>query len=729
MTIYDQKTNELPTGLFDSLWDIIKREQTAHPELKVELDDRRGKPIKPKVPNSLQLSNGDDDPIILFEHQQKAVEYAIKHQTGVIDIATNGGKCVTADTRVLTPSGYFTVQQLFENQGFSMQAPEGVVYTPKNIWLVNAQGAYERPDYFTVNGKRDVCQVSTQEGRQETMTANHPLLVKKAHKKYPAPLTRKDSPVLTDSIAGQFYDWVPLQDLEVGDYVLTLETYGQPDHFNDTDDYTWYWDKVTSIEFQGQQPTFDVSMPQTHSFIAEGIVNHNTEVAAGVIKLDLPLLNSCDDIIMFLCQSKDIAHQTQKRLEKRLEIPVGLWGDGEKDIKKVTVAMVGTVSAALKDPTKDVKLTSKKDKIIAHMATDYVPLFLSKPNIKLTIKAFLQSNTPKYSYDRDIHDTLRDMLGEIHDERKLKKALEWYPKQYHKLIEKKNKKGIEKYDEAKEILNRVRVIITDESHHSVADTYQLVYHHLPNARQRIGLTGTVPSPTEDPIKYTKFIGNFSKARYRVTNDEMIDKGISAKPIISMVPITQPTNLDELVDQELPQQVPKNQEALLKYQAAYRIGIVENDYRNQVIGNLVGKLQEASPEPVLIVVNSIEHGEIIQEHLPEGLTSEFLQGSKTAEERTATINRVKSGQTQVLIGTQMIDEGIDLPNLKFLIYASGGKSNRQLLQRVGRMLRISPDKHTVRIFDMQDCTNDLLFKQAKHRLSTYKREKFEVLGSK
>jgi len=63
----------------------------------------------------------------------------------------------------------------------------------------------------------------------------------------------------------------------------------------------------------------------------------------------------------------------------------------------------------------------------------------------------------------------------------------------------------------------------------------------------------------------------------------------------------------------------------------------------------------------------------------------------------------------------------------MIYASAGKSVRQLLQRVGRMLRVSAKKKTALIIDMQDRTYPILYKQAKERAKAYKEEQFEVKG--
>jgi protein RecA len=43
------------------------------------------------------------------------------------------------------------------------------------------------------------------------------------------------------------------------------------------------YETVTAVEDAGMQPTFDVVMPQTHSFIANGVLSHNTTVALHAI--------------------------------------------------------------------------------------------------------------------------------------------------------------------------------------------------------------------------------------------------------------------------------------------------------------------------------------------------------------------------------------------------------------------------------------------------------------
>jgi superfamily II DNA or RNA helicase len=63
---------------------------------------------------------------------------------------------------------------------------------------------------------------------------------------------------------------------------------------------------------------------------------------------------------------------------------------------------------------------------------------------------------------------------------------------------------------------------------------------------------------------------------------------------------------------------------------------------------------------------------------------------------------KSGKLKCLIGVdKILGEGVDLPIAKVLIMAGGGKSKIQVMQNVGRVLRLYPDKDKALIYDFAD----------------------------
>lgn len=508
--------------------------------------------------------------------------------------------------------------------------------------------------------------------------------------------------------------------------VMTLEKDGSKDCYKFTVDFREKaaCSEIIDISFEGLKngTCFQVDNESHMFLINDYIVTHNTEISAAVVKEDLKLLDN-DDRVLFLCGSKDIAYQTQKRYAERLDRPVGFWGDGKKDIKQITCATIRTLANALKKNPNDnavVQLKSPKDKALKFLALELVPVFIKYPNTRQVIKTFLNNNKPKYAYLEPTFMQLAQLAASDLSNDEIKDALKYYQESYRKLIISKNKKVYQQYTEILDFLASVKVLIGDEFHHFASADYQLVVNHMPNARQRIGLTGTLDK--KSPERYQKLIGITGNNIFKISNDYLIKREISAKPFIKLVPITQP----DLTKDE--KGILLSPSPLQQYQYYYDIGVIHNDYRNKVIAKLVQGLASTGAV-TLIVVNSIEHGETIQASLEEeGVPTGFLQGSLESDDRKELLADVRKGKVLALIGTSVVDEGIDLPNIKYLVYASAGKSYRAVLQRVGRILRISKDKNQTMIFDLIDRTTPMLYKQAKKRIKYYKNEQFKILKS-
>lgn len=446
--------------------------------------------------------------------------------------------------------------------------------------------------------------------------------------------------------------------------------------------------------------------------------------AYAIIKYVQDLL-SYSDSILFLIGNASVAVQTREVFKEALGTEIGFWGSGKKDLQQITIGMPQTIHSALKDPAKDVKVTTRNKKL-QYMATKYVPMFDKFVTKKPMIRNFLKTHKPKYSYDRECFDELVQMLSM--SEQDVSNALYWYTEKWRKFVKKANKKKFKQHEQALDYLDSVKVVIADEVHQFTAETFKDVLNHLPNARMRIGMTGTLPT---DNVKAHIFEGEFGTDKLSVTNDELISRGISTKPYICQVPIESPKNLDKKALGALPVGLPKSQLDLMLYQEVYRQGIVHNNYRNGVIANLANKVYNSNSQGVvLIVVKSIEHGNIIEEEINavnSDINVKYLQGQDTLDRRGEVLDQVKASKVDVLIATSVIDVGVDLPNLQYLVYASGGKSPIQLLQRIGRMLRLGKHKPYIVVYDFVDRTSKYLYAQSQSREKIYDEQKFEFIN--
>jgi superfamily II DNA or RNA helicase len=65
-----------------------------------------------------------------------------------------------------------------------------------------------------------------------------------------------------------------------------------------------------------------------------------------------------------------------------------------------------------------------------------------------------------------------------------------------------------------------------------------------------------------------------------------------------------------------------------------------------------------------------------------------------EERKEILRRFQSGEYKRVLTSRVLDEGVDVPDASIAIILSGSGSNRQFVQRLGRVLRPGPDKQAV-----------------------------------
>lgn len=85
-----------------------------------------------------------------------------------------------------------------------------------------------------------------------------------------------------------------------------------------------------------------------------------------------------------------------------------------------------------------------------------------------------------------------------------------------------------------------------------------------------------------------------------------------------------------------------------------------------------------------------------------IASEFLVYPITHEigrsERELALSRFKSGEANVLVSAQVLDEGLDVPEAEVAILVGGSSSSRRYVQRIGRVLRPADGKRA-RVYEL------------------------------
>jgi superfamily II DNA or RNA helicase len=258
-------------------------------------------------------------------------------------------------------------------------------------------------------------------------------------------------------------------------------------------------------------------------------------------------------------------------------------------------------------------------------------------------------------------------------------------------------------------LMKLPVLIIDELHHYTGKGDWSKTLAKSQAIIRYGLTAT-PIRNDEIRDWKlmaltgKIIGEL-KTGEKITNLYLIEKGYSTPPEIHFINMTQHKVEDN-------------------YMAAYDQLVVENDKRYEVIYKII---KEHKDEQILILVDRIKQGNKLKDcfdkHSDE--IPVFMKGEDKTDFRKNVIKAFKNGDIKILIST-LLDEGIDIPNIQVLIFASPMQSLVKVLQRIGRGMRKHESKDKVLVYDLVDTGSKYFLNQKKNRKKIYKEEKFEVI---
>ena len=238
---------------------------------------------------------------------------------------------------------------------------------------------------------------------------------------------------------------------------------------------------------------------------------------------------------------------------------------------------------------------------------------------------------------------------------------------------------------------------------------------------RWGLTATPFMKT----RYDNLLleGVTGRSIYRITTSELVARGRLTPPRVIMKHV--PGKLDMGMEWKKGR---SNKAKAAHWREVENDGIKFYEARNMQVVEEINK----GPHPILVLVKTVEQATYIQalyeKHAKQG-ELRFLSGKNSAKERREAVSQLQNGTLKALLTTTIFDEGVDIPELRKVILAGGGKSNVKTIQRVGRALRTADGKAVAIIIDFQDQHHDMLRRHAAARLAIYTEQGFEVIKEK
>lgn len=226
------------------------------------------------------------------------------------------------------------------------------------------------------------------------------------------------------------------------------------------------------------------------------------------------------------------------------------------------------------------------------------------------------------------------------------------------------------------------LIVTDEAHHATAKTYRNIYKHF-NTALHLGVTATADRADEDNLG-----GVFESVAYEMSLwDAMTAE--SPGPYLSRLRFVQ---CDVDIDlRDIRTTAGDFNQADLEDKIRPLIDTLANAIR-----------QEIGERKTLVFTPDVGSAQAMATALGSlGLRAEWVSGDDG--ERKEKVERLHSGETQVLANCALLTEGFDSPSISAIALCRPTKSRPLYAQMAGRGTRLAPNKTDCLLIDFNYLT--------------------------
>lgn len=267
----------------------------------------------------------------------------------------------------------------------------------------------------------------------------------------------------------------------------------------------------------------------------------------------------------------------------------------------------------------------------------------------------------------DLEAEHRAVVKSIHRSKNKDSTLPY--EEVRKLAQARFDEKVKKRNRVLKVLELVEVVIGEEAHEAGGNSYFEILKHCKNATIRVALTAT-PFMRDSAEDNMRLMAAFGPVLIKISEELLIDRGILAKPIFKFV--------NSKPHKTLHRTTP--------WERAYEFGYKQNPF---MLEDALGDALSAKGVdlPVMTLIRLKEHGALVEKAYNDaGVRAIFLKGENDNSERKRVLQMLGSGDLDCVIGTTILDVGVDVPAVGLVQLLGGGKAEVSMRQRVGRGLR-------------------------------------------
>jgi len=218
---------------------------------------------------------------------------------------------------------------------------------------------------------------------------------------------------------------------------------------------------------------------------------------------------------------------------------------------------------------------------------------------------------------------------------------------------------------------KVDLIVVDEAHHTVADTYQRIINAAKKANEGVQIVGFTATPNRGDKKGLRDV--FTNCSHQIEISTLIREGFLVPPKTFVI--------DVGVQEELRQ--------VRKTASDFDMADVEKIMNRHAINKRVVEewTEKASDRKTIVFCSTIIHAEnVCEEFVRKGVVARVVTGDTPKIIRKKILDDLATGNIQVVVNVAVLTEGFDSPPVSCIVLTRPCSYKATMVQMIGRGLR-------------------------------------------
>ena len=220
-------------------------------------------------------------------------------------------------------------------------------------------------------------------------------------------------------------------------------------------------------------------------------------------------------------------------------------------------------------------------------------------------------------------------------------------------------------------INHYDLVVVDESHHAVADTYMRIINKVKEANNSVEIVGFTATPNRGDKKGLKKV--FTNCSHQIEISTLIREGFLVPPKTFVIDVG----------------VQKDLANVRKTVTDFDMSEVEKIMNKRAINEkIVAEWQDkAETRKTVVFCSTINHAQdVCDEFRRANIRAEIVTGDTPSEERKQILKDLEHGDVQVVVNVAVLTEGFDAPPISCIVLTRPCSYKSTMVQMIGRGLR-------------------------------------------